>query len=552
MGSAGGNADRLEPGTILGRYEIGRPLGRGGMGAVYEAVHRDLRKHVAVKVLAGSLAHDEIARQRFLREGEAASRIRHPHVVDVTDVGTEGEHTYLVMELLEGEDLASRIARGPLEVQEAVDVMLPVLAGVHAAHQEGITHRDLKPENIFLARQRIGGLVPKVLDFGVSKLATDSKAMALTGTAAVFGTPFYMPPEQVRGARQADHRSDQYALGVVLYEALTGRRPYEGDNVYAILHAIGSGEFPRPRALRPQIPEALEAAILRSMSLDPAGRFASVATFGAALLPFAGETTRAVWGSTFRTAVSASAATAVMPAGADLGGAVTPPPIAPPGTPGSISGTRLLDSKPPPAKTTLGAATGQMGTDGVLIRRKTGRWVGAVAALAGAGGFIWAINAGVFSHSAPAPPPAPVIAPTRAAPLPPPDTEPTTFVLDVTSEPSTAKFELDGQPAGNGHLRRTMPRDGTDHRLVVRAPGYRDTEVVFADHSPPARLTLSPEPVEAPRPAAVQEDRRHRRTTATARPAPSTEPREPAEPRQAPEPRQPSITRTANGAPVLD
>jgi serine/threonine-protein kinase len=528
------------------------------MGAVYEAIHRDLRKHVAVKVLAGSLANDEVARQRFLREGEAASRIRHPHVVDVTDVGTEGEHTYLVMELLEGEDLSSRIQRGPLEPQEAVDVLLPIFAGVHAAHQEGIIHRDLKPENIFLARQRIGGLVPKVLDFGVSKLASDGKAMKLTGTAAVFGTPFYMPPEQVRGARQADQRSDEYALGVVLYEALTGQRPYDGDNIYAVLHAIGSGQFPRPREVRPQIPEALEAAILRSMSLEPAQRFPSVAAFGAALMPFASETTRAIWGSTFRTALSASAQTAVMPPGADLaagGPPASPAPSVPAKPPGSVSGTRVLQSRPP-AISTLGAATGQLAAELAPLRRKTGtgRWIGLAGALVGGGALVWAVNAGVFSHA----PPAPVVVPapaTRAAPLPPPDPEPTTFVLDVTAEPSSARFELDGQPAGNGRLNRILPRDGTDHRLVARAPGYRDTEIVFADHSPPSRLTLAPEPVAAPlpRPAAVEEEHRHRRTVAApSRPAPVEQPPEPRETRPPPAPREPAVTRTANGAPVLD
>jgi serine/threonine-protein kinase len=534
----------------LGRYEIGRPLGRGGMGAVYQAIHRDLRKNVAVKVLAGNLAHDEIARQRFLREGEAASRIRHPHVVDVTDVGTEGEHTYLVMELLEGEDLSSRIQRGPLDPQEAADVLLPVFAGVHAAHQEGIIHRDLKPENIFLARQRIGGLVPKVLDFGVSKLSTDGKAMALTGTAAVFGTPFYMPPEQVRSSRQADHRSDQYALGVVLYEALTGRRPYEGDNVYTILHAIGSGDFPRPRALRPQIPEALEAAIVRAMSLDPANRFPSVAAFGAAVLPFAGETIRAVWGTTFRTALSASAQTAVLQAGVDpLAGTATPPPSVS-ATPGSVSGTRLLESKPQPAGTTLGAATGQVATDLEPLRRGSGRWIGVGAALVGAAGLGWAFSSGVFTH---APPPVVVPPPARPAPLPPPDPEPATFVLDVTADPPSARFELDGQSAGAGRLHRMLPRDGTDHRLIVRAAGYRDTEVVFADHSPPSRLTLSPEPAQAPPAPAAEDEHRHRRTAAAPHaaaphPAPPPPPPHPA----APQPHEPAITRTANGAPVLD
>jgi serine/threonine protein kinase len=173
--------EALAPGTMLGRYEVRRQIGRGGMGAVYEAVHRDLKKRVALKVLSVALAANEEAKQRFLREGEAASRIRHPHVVDVTDVGTDGALTYLVMEFLEGEDLSRRISRGALTTQEAADIMLPVLAGVGAAHDEGVIHRDLKPENIFLARARHSSAVqPKVLDFGVSKLTGGAGVMALT------------------------------------------------------------------------------------------------------------------------------------------------------------------------------------------------------------------------------------------------------------------------------------------------------------------------------------------------------------------------------------
>src|SRR5262249_31046260 len=149
-----------------------------------------------------------------------------------TDVGSDGALSYLVMEFLEGEDLANHLARvGPMSEQEISDILLPVCAGLAAAHDEGVIHRDLKPENIFLAHTRHGGLQPKVLDFGVSKVSGGAKSMALTGTAATFGTPFYMPPEQLRGARQADHKSDQYAMGVVLYECLTGRRPFEAENI---------------------------------------------------------------------------------------------------------------------------------------------------------------------------------------------------------------------------------------------------------------------------------------------------------------------------------
>src|SRR4029077_11078898 len=146
----GGGFDTLRPGTMLGRYEIRRLVGQGGMGCVYEAQHRDLKKRVAIKTLLPSLSSNADAKERFLREGEAASRIRHPHVVDVTDVGSQGSVIYLVMEYLEGEDLARLLARqGCLTPAQAADIMLPVAAAIATAHEQGVIHRDLKPENIF-------------------------------------------------------------------------------------------------------------------------------------------------------------------------------------------------------------------------------------------------------------------------------------------------------------------------------------------------------------------------------------------------------------------
>ena len=298
--AAGPGCDTLAPGTRLDRYEITRLIGRGGMGCVYEALHRDLNKRVAIKTLVPALATSPEARRRFLREGQAASRIRHPHVVDVTDVVADGPRSYLVMEYLEGEDLSALIARrGCLSLAETADIMLPVLAAIGEAHGQGVVHRDLKPENIFLARASYGGASPKVLDFGISKVLDDPPALALTGTSVAFGTVHYLPPEQLRGAREADARSDQYALGTILYECLTGSRAFDGDNIYAILKSVAEGDYLAPRTLRPDLPEPIGVAIGRAMSVDPASRFASVRELGAALVGVASPSVATLWASAF-------------------------------------------------------------------------------------------------------------------------------------------------------------------------------------------------------------------------------------------------------------
>ena len=257
----------LTPGTMLGKYQIVRQLGQGGMGAVFEAVHTGIGKAVAIKTMNPALATDPRSEERFLREAEAASRLEHPHVTSVTDFGSEGGVIYLVMELLRGEDLANLIARAPagLETPFVADVMLAVCAGVFAAHESGLVHRDLKPQNIFLAQTALGELLPKVLDFGISKMVNRADGHSLTHSGSVMGTTHYLSPEQVQGA-PLDGRSDEYALGVILYECVTGRRPHEGETLYAIMRSISEGRFAPPRALRPDLSPELEAVILRTMA----------------------------------------------------------------------------------------------------------------------------------------------------------------------------------------------------------------------------------------------------------------------------------------------
>jgi serine/threonine-protein kinase len=291
---------RHEPGTRLGSYEIRQLLGVGGMASVYEARHKALGKRVAIKVLHEHLAANEVSAARFLREGRAAAAIRHPNVVEVFEVGIHDGVPFLVMELLEGSDLASHLrTHGPLSPPEAIAILLPTASAIAAAHAAGVVHRDLKPRNIFLAREPPTGLRPKVVDFGISKLSQGEEDRALTATESLLGTLEYMAPEQARSAKNADERSDQYALGVILYESLTGQKPFEGGSAYELLHAIVTAPFATPRSMGVPLDPALESVILRAMRRDPQERFDSVASMGRALLPLASQQARAMWSVAF-------------------------------------------------------------------------------------------------------------------------------------------------------------------------------------------------------------------------------------------------------------
>ncbi len=287
----------LSAGSRLGKYEVRRLLGAGGMGAVYEAVHTEIGKRVAVKVLAPELAAAPGARSRFLREAQLTSKISHPNIVNVNDMGNEDGHAFIVMEFLDGEDLARRLERtGPMPVVELVDIMVPVCSAVDEAHRAGITHRDLKPQNIFLSNGP-RGVEPKVLDFGISK-GKDTNPGALTGTGMI-GTPFYFAPEQILDSASAGPASDQYALGVILYECLAGRRPYEGDSLFPVFQAIVDANAPPVGALRPDLPGPLQQIISRAMHKAPTARFDSAADLGRALLPFASVRARTFWEQAF-------------------------------------------------------------------------------------------------------------------------------------------------------------------------------------------------------------------------------------------------------------
>ncbi len=283
----------LVPGTRVGGYTLIRKIGQGGMGEVYEAFQRALKRRVAIKILADWASERDDLRARFLREGEVAARIRHHHIVEIYDVGTIENRPFLVMEYLEGKVLNEQLRLdGSMTAVEIAELMLPIMSGVAAAHDRGIVHRDLKPENIFLA-DTDSGIEPKVLDFGISHVLTSG--IRLTMDAGQIGTPHYMSPEQAR-AEEVDGWSDQYSLGVMLYEMATGVLPRDHGNPLHLLRMVAEDGFPLPSTHDPTIDPRLERVILRAMEPLPHRRYADVRDMMTGLLPLASEAERAIWG----------------------------------------------------------------------------------------------------------------------------------------------------------------------------------------------------------------------------------------------------------------
>lgn len=284
-------SETIEPdlsGQRLDRYQLVRRLGMGGMGSVYEAEHAQLGKRVAVKLLHHELSRKEIARKRFLREARAASVIRHPHIVDISDFGvTPDGHVFFVMELLEGEDLQELLERkGRLGWPRTQRILTQVASALGSAHKQGVIHRDIKPSNCFLAviPGEEGKDFVKVVDFGIAKLGgkLGKGAEQLTSTDELFGTVGYMAPELVSGVTD-DPRSDVYALGVMMYRMLVGQIPFGDGNAYQILSQHINDPPPPPREKVPSIPEGVERLILKALAKKPADRFASMDEFGAAI-----------------------------------------------------------------------------------------------------------------------------------------------------------------------------------------------------------------------------------------------------------------------------
>src|SRR5213593_53433 len=273
----------LVSGTRLGPYEIAEPLGAGGMGEVYRATDTRLGRSVALKILPGDWAQDSERKLRFEREARTVAGLNHPHICALYDVGSQDGIDFLVMEYLEGETLAELLARGPLPVEQALRLAIQVADALDQAHQHGVVHRDLKPANVMVTRAGA-----KLLDFGLARPVAAAvqagdeartRTQALTTDGSILGTLEYMAPEQIEG-KQPDARADIFAFGAVLYEALAGRRPFEGASPAQVLASTLRSE-PEPLSrLVPHVPAALDRVISRCLAKDPEQRWQTARDLG--------------------------------------------------------------------------------------------------------------------------------------------------------------------------------------------------------------------------------------------------------------------------------
>jgi serine/threonine-protein kinase len=396
----------MEIGTVLaGKYRVDRVIGRGGMGLVVQAMHLQLEQPVAVKFLLPEVLGNAQVVQRFLREAQAAVRLKSEHVARVIDVGQfDNGAPYMVLEYLDGLDLA-HFPRQHLTVGLMVDFMLQASEALAEAHALGIVHRDIKPANFFITRSADGAYLVKILDFGISKAPTQQGDRNLTATMMVMGTPAYMSPEQMRASKNVDNRSDIWSLGIVLYELLQGTPPYESDTFSSMIIKVVTEPLP-PMTVR--LPAGLAEIVYRCLEKDPTRRFQNVAELATAIAPYAQ--------SSMQAAITVERTSRVL--------GTYPPRTNPPSTITASSGavTQPTGGK---RKWPIFAAAGAMLVIGVVI----------VAAAASGGG------SGDASSAAPgaSPPPAREISPPPTPPpaqvtLPPP----TPSAAQVTPPPPAA------------------------------------------------------------------------------------------------------------------
>jgi serine/threonine-protein kinase len=527
--------------VIGGKYRCLRVLGEGGMGAVYEAEHLGTGRRVAVKVIHGEMAQKSEMVARFQREARAAGAIETSHIVQVIDTGTDPDSgvIYMVMELLRGEDLKDLFHRlGPLPQNLAIRLVGQACVGLAKAHATSVVHRDIKPANLFLSHLDTGSVIVKVVDFGIAKIMVEpgeGEEAQLTRTGGMLGSPVYMSPEQATGKKSIDHRTDIWSMGVVFYQALTGKLPYQESSLGALLLAICSQHAPPVQDLAPWVSPGLAELVHAMLVHDPAQRFQSMqqvldAIRAIAPAPLTVDASELV-------GLSAEERATVAPRSRFFGGPAAAP-IQAPSAPGfaasqaggvtgavgaqslATSGVGLITGGSPAAVTT---ATGAVSTVNVvappppppLAPPSRSKWMVPAALVVGVGLAAVAFRvAGGGSAPAAAPPApsalasAPAIAATASATpastvvvVAPPQEE----AMRVGVDPPDATVEVDGRPApvtdGSVEVRGVI---GSAHHLKIVKDGRETSvEVAITSRGPvPPKVKADPAaPVAAPKPA---------------------------------------------------
>jgi serine/threonine-protein kinase len=447
-------------GTSIGNYKIVAKLGEGGMGTVYLGEHPLIGKRVAIKVLLEELASNQDVVSRFFTEARAVTEIGHPNIVDVVDFGRlpigGRDVVYFIMEFLEGESLHQRLRRAGLTFSETVHVMDQCCAALAASHKKGIVHRDLKPENIYLCPRGADPLFVKILDFGIAKLTGDAGSSSKTRTGTVIGTPTYMSPEQCEGKGRIDHRSDIYSLGVLMYELLTGRVPFEGDGFGEILVAHLTRQPALPSTVNAHVPADLEAIVMRALDKNRDLRFQTMEELQAALrAPAAYAQSRP--------------AAVTMPAGT--------PPV-------------WSNQGPGPRPTTLSGAAAELRRSRSAAPRRGPFVAGIVGGLLLVGGIVGGVLYTRGSSTPAAPPP-----------QPPPQVAAAKVKVRLETEPPGAKVVRAGYdaPIGTTPLSLEVDRGSEAFQVQFRLDGYLPREhEVHADADQSVQVALTPQPVPEP------------------------------------------------------
>ncbi len=465
--------------VIAGRYRLESLIGEGGMASVWRAKDLTLARRVAVKLLFERDDRDhEALVARFLREARIAAAVQHRNVIHIVDFGTtETGQPYMVMELLEGETLGDRLHRHKrLDLSEAVHISSMMLRGLAAVHDAGIIHRDLKPDNIYLKEEN-GVLFPKILDFGISRSVepqSGRRSALTTKEGIIVGTPEYMSPEQARGIKEIDRRTDIYSMGVIMFQALTGTLPFTSENVGDLIIKIVTGSPPKIRELNPELPAALAEVITRAMAREPAERFVDATAMQQALVAAA----EASMGDSVRRSLSDSPPATIATSTSRM--PRNPTPLLSREFALNTDEVRIDTRDPitlPRAPTPAGPAKSQLRTSDFSElmgkpRRQRKIVAGVAMAVALVGAVAWSLSG---ESAAPAPT---VVTPLASATANPPAPAPPAHrSITLTNVPRDATITVDGvaMPGSNFEL----PNDSQARTILVSAPGKTPWQVVY-------------------------------------------------------------------------